>query len=134
MSQIMQVDKQQLFFTSSILISLKGVWKNPLVHILRLLAGKFGAICTEFPLATFSTKKLKRIYSQISRQKYKNISLCKNNWGKLIFLCNMKMTGWTFDFPRNKILIANNPSLTFPFFCTRQCFQHKQHEEINPFR
>ena len=59
MSQIKQVDKQQLFFTSSILISPKSVWKNPLVYILRLLAGKFGAICTEFPLATFSAKKLK---------------------------------------------------------------------------
>ena len=130
MSQIKQVDKQQLFFTSSILISQKGVWKNPLVYILRLLAGKFGAICTEFPLATFSAKKLKRICSQISRQKYRNISSCKNNWGKLlIFLCNMKMTAWTFDFPRKKILIANNPSLMFPTQHTK-----KQHEEINPFR
>ena len=77
MSQIKQVDKQQLFFTSSILISLKGVWKNPLVHILRLLAGKFGAICTEFPLATFSSKKLKRICSQISRKNIKTFPHAK---------------------------------------------------------
>ena len=78
MSQIKQVDKQQLFFTSSILISLKGVWKNPLVHILRLLAGKFGAICTEFPLKTFSVKKFKRIRLQISRQKINKYYLVQN--------------------------------------------------------
>ena len=44
------------------------------------------------------------------------------------------MTGWTFDFPRNKILIANN----FSIFLHEVMFptQHtkKQHEEINPFR
>ena len=81
------------------------------------MAGKFGAICTEFPLATFSAKKLKRICSQIFRQKYGNTSSCKNNWGKLlIFLCNMKMMGWTFDFPRNKFWLRITLPYLFHFF------------------
>ena len=36
----------------------KGVNQSFFKYIPRLLAGKFGAICTEFPLTTFSTKKL----------------------------------------------------------------------------
>ena len=34
----------------------KSVKKNSFKYILRLLAGKFGRICTEFPLTTFSSQ------------------------------------------------------------------------------
>ena len=70
--------KQQLsfyFFSNILVVNRVSInlskWcvEKAVVYILRLLAGKFGAICTEFPLATFSAKKLKRIRLQISRQK-----------------------------------------------------------------
>ena len=65
----------------------------------------------------FFSKKIKDVCSQISRQKYRNISSCKNNWGKLlIFLCNMKMMGWTFDFPRNKFWLRITLPYLFHFF------------------
>ena len=82
-----QVNKQQLsfYFFSNILV-VNGVsinlskWcvEKAVVYILRLLAGKFGAICTEFPLTTFSAKKFKRIRLQISRQKINKYYLVQN--------------------------------------------------------
>ena len=40
---------------------LKWYWNFYFVYILRLLAGKSGPFCTEFPLATFSAKNLTRL-------------------------------------------------------------------------
>ena len=47
-------------------------------YILRLLAGKFGRICTAFPLTTFSTKKFKIASLEFFRQKNVHITLCKS--------------------------------------------------------
>ena len=41
------------------------------VYILRLLAGKFGPICTEFPLTIFSTKILKEVHIKFPQILYK---------------------------------------------------------------
>ena len=41
------------------MINQKDVEKNLFKYILRLLAGKFSRICTEFPQGTFSTKNSK---------------------------------------------------------------------------
>ena len=46
-------------------------------YILRLLAGKFGTICTEFPLTTFSTKNSKWLPLKISAKIWTNITSYK---------------------------------------------------------
>ena len=40
------------------------------IYTLRLLAGKFGAICTEFPLATFTAKILTRLSKKSLAKNY----------------------------------------------------------------
>ena len=59
------------------LINHKGVKKNSFKYILRLLAGKFGAICTEFPLTTFWTKNSKWLPLKISAKIWTNIASYK---------------------------------------------------------
>ena len=54
----------------------KGVKKNSFRYILRLLAGKSRAICTEFPLITSSTKNSKW-FPLNTPSKHVNITLCK---------------------------------------------------------
>ena len=44
----------------------KSVKKNSFKYILRLLAGKFGRICTEFPLTTFSSQDSLEFFRQNS--------------------------------------------------------------------
>ena len=46
-------------------------------YILRLLAGKFGPICTEFPLSTFSAKILTRLPLKFPAKKIINSISCK---------------------------------------------------------
>ena len=72
--------------------------KKFFAYILRLLAGKFGAICTAFPLATTSAKIWSRTL-RISRQK-----LCKQhlvqkneNWTPIFLSCLKTLKkGWKF--------------------------------------
>ena len=52
--------------------------KNSFKYILRLLAGKFGSICTEFPQTRFSAKNSKWLPLKFSAKKYVNITSCKN--------------------------------------------------------
>ena len=56
--------------------------KNSLKYILRLLAGKFGWICTEFPLATFSAKNWKWIPLNFSAKSF------NANYQKILFSNN----------------------------------------------
>ena len=46
-------------------------------YILRLLAGKFGPICTEFPLSSFSAKILTRLPLKFPAKKIINSISCK---------------------------------------------------------
>ena len=58
--------------------------KKIFVYILRLLAGKFGTICTEFPLKKFLPKKSNKVSFNVFRQKLLEQNLVKE---KLFPLC-----------------------------------------------
>ena len=62
----------------------KSVKKNSFKYILRLLAGKFGRICTEVPLTTFSSQDSKWIPLNFSAKIHVIISLC-NSFFKQLF-------------------------------------------------
>ena len=53
---------------------------------IRLLAGKFGAVCTEFSLATFSAKILKRLPLKITAKNNETASRAKKCTRKRQFL------------------------------------------------
>ena len=74
--------------------------KNSLKYILRLLTGKFGWICTEFPLATFSAKNWKWIPLNFSTKSF------NANYQKILFSNNSL----------RQILLSE---FFFFFFCTR---------------
>ena len=50
------------------------------MYILRLLAGKFGPVCTEFPLTTFLVKFLTRLPSKIPAEKIVKQHLVQKNY------------------------------------------------------
>ena len=62
----------------------ESVKKNSFKYILRLLAGKFGRICTEVPLTTFSSQDSKWIPLNFSAKIHVIISLC-NSFFKQLF-------------------------------------------------
>ena len=105
------------------------------VYILRLLAGKFGPICTEFPLTIFWTKILKEVHIKFSTNYINNIScnflfrfqiislrtLDKFVWSNLL----RAKTTTQFFLPLKLVLV---------FSCTRCCthyfYINKQHGEL----
>ena len=54
--------------------------KKNFVYTLRLLAGKFGTICTEFPLKKFLPKNQNRVLLVFSAKNYSNNISCKKNY------------------------------------------------------
>ena len=54
--------------------------KKIFVYVLRLLAGKFGTICTEFPLKKFLPKNQTRCPLDFSAKNYSNNISCKKNY------------------------------------------------------
>ena len=60
------------------LINHKGVKKNSFKYILRLLAGKFGTICTEFSPDNFLDKKFKMASLENFRQNMNKHNLVQN--------------------------------------------------------
>ena len=90
-------------------------------YILRLLAGKFGPICTELPLSTFSAKILTRLPLKFPAKKIINsISCKKKNRGKKQINTVQKIS-----FLSKEILTQR--CLPLPFWstilCTRWCME-----------
>ena len=87
-------------------------------YILRLLAGKFGPICTEFPLSSFSAKILTRLPLKFPAKKIINSISCK----KKIEQIN---TVQKISFLSKEILTQR--CLPLPFWstilCTRWCME-----------
>ena len=102
------------------------------VYILRLLAGKFGPICTEFPLTTFSTKILKGSNLKFSAKVYMNNTSCNFFFRfQIISLLILDKFLWNITFcERNNLIFP----LVLIFSCTRWCthypYNNKQHGKL----
>ena len=100
------------FFCRSILllVNYKSVEKNSFKYILRLLAGKFGWICTEFPLATFSKQIFTSLPLNFSAKSEQNNISCKKN------------SDWA---PNQRLLLEKKFLIKF---CYRLCPRSPSHQ------
>ena len=69
---------KSFLFLSSPLVVLKRCLEKFFVHILRLLAGKLGKICTAVSLASFRQKNLTKYYVKFPAKRYSYIISKKN--------------------------------------------------------
>ena len=97
---------------------LKRCSEKLFVYTLRLLAGKFGPICTEFPLTTFSTKILKGSNLKFSAKVYMNNTSCNFFFRfQIISLLILDKFLWNITFcERNNLIFPLVSSSGFDFF------------------
>ena len=75
------------YIVSAFLISMVLLF----VNIPRPLTGKFGTICSEFPLKTFSAKFLRGSSYYFRRKPFKRHLVQKKNWETPIYLKSLKI-------------------------------------------
>ena len=97
-------------------------------YILRLLAGKFGPICTEFPLSSFSAKILTRLPLKFPAKKIINSISCKKKIevNANFSTCKKQMnTVQKISFLSKEILTQRCLPLLFwsTILCTRWCME-----------
>ena len=110
--QKFHIQQTILFVLNSLLFSIKyiknSVKKKFYVYILRLLAGKSGPFCTEFPLATFWANILKKLpFKSPAKINFNNISC--TNW---------KVNSNLFSLRKKKEILTR---LWTSILCTRWC-------------